>query len=48
MALGLIGKKLGMTRVFDKEAGIMIAVTVVDVAGNEYVCLLYTSPSPRD
>ena len=37
MALGLIGKKLGMTRVFDKEAGSMIAVTVVDVAGNEFV-----------
>lgn len=26
-----------MTRVFDKEAGIMIPVTVVDVAGNEFV-----------
>lgn len=37
MALGLIGKKLGMTRVFDKEAGSMIAVTVVDVSGNEFV-----------
>jgi large subunit ribosomal protein L3 len=37
MALGLIGKKIGMTRVFDKEAGSMIAVTVVDVTGNEYV-----------
>ena len=36
MALGLIGKKVGMTRVFDKEAGSMIAVTVVDVTGNEF------------
>ncbi|MEM9079108.1 MAG: 50S ribosomal protein L3 [Verrucomicrobiota bacterium] len=36
MALGLIGKKIGMTRVFDKEAGSMVAVTVVDVAGNEF------------
>ena len=26
-----------MTRVFDKEAGSMIAVTVVDVSGNEFV-----------
>ena len=26
-----------MTRVFDKEAGVMIPVTVVDVAGNEFV-----------
>ena len=26
-----------MTRVFDKDAGIMIPVTVVDVAGNEFV-----------
>lgn len=37
MSLGLLGKKVGMTRVFDKEAGIMIPVTVVDVAGNEFV-----------
>lgn len=36
MALGLIGKKVGMTRVFDKEAGVMIPVTVVDVAGNAF------------
>ena len=28
---------MGMTRVFDKEAGIMIPVTVVDVSGNEFV-----------
>ncbi len=34
MALGLIGKKLGMTRIFDKEAGSSIPVTVINVAGN--------------
>jgi large subunit ribosomal protein L3 len=37
MPLGIIGKKLGMTRIFDKEAGIMTAVTVIDVTGNEFV-----------
>lgn len=37
MSLGLLGKKVGMTRVFDHETGAMIAVTVVDVAGNEFV-----------
>ena len=36
MPLGIIGKKLGMTRVFDQEAGIMTPVTVIDVAGNEF------------
>ena len=30
MSLGLLGKKLGMTRIFDKEAGSMIPVTVID------------------
>ncbi len=34
MSLGLIGKKLGMTRIFDKEAGSSIPVTVIDVKGN--------------
>lgn len=34
MSLGLLGKKLGMTRVFDNEAGTMIPVTVIDVSGN--------------
>ena len=60
MSLGLLGKKIGMTRVFDKDAGVMIPVNVIDVSGNEYLqvkttetdgysaCLLYTSPSPRD
>lgn len=37
MALGLIGKKIGMTRVFDHEAGIAIPVTVIDVADNSFV-----------
>ncbi|MFN9026339.1 MAG: 50S ribosomal protein L3, partial [Akkermansiaceae bacterium] len=34
MSLGLIGKKIGMTRIFDKEAGSSIPVTVIDVKGN--------------
>ncbi|MFK7849854.1 MAG: 50S ribosomal protein L3 [Akkermansiaceae bacterium] len=34
MSLGLIGKKIGMTRIFDKEAGSSIPVTVIDVSGN--------------
>lgn len=34
MSLGLLGKKLGMTRLFDQQAGSMIPVTVIDVAGN--------------
>ena len=37
MSLGLIGKKIGMTRLFDQEAGSAIAVTVIDVGGNEFV-----------
>ncbi|MGJ8677647.1 MAG: 50S ribosomal protein L3 [Akkermansiaceae bacterium] len=37
MALGLLGKKVGMTRIFDAEAGTSIPVTVVDVAGNEFL-----------
>jgi len=37
MSLGLIGKKVGMTRIFDQEAGIMIPVTVIDVAGNQFL-----------
>lgn len=37
MSLGLLGKKVGMTRIFDREAGIMIPVTVIDVAGNEFL-----------
>jgi large subunit ribosomal protein L3 len=34
MSLGLLGKKLGMTRLFDAEAGSMIPVTVIEVSGN--------------
>lgn len=36
MSLGLIGKKVGMTRVFNQETGAMIPVTVIDVAGNAF------------
>ncbi|MEM7387491.1 MAG: 50S ribosomal protein L3 [Verrucomicrobiota bacterium] len=36
MSLGLIGKKLGMTRVY-AEDGTSVAVTVIDVAGNSVV-----------
>ncbi|MCP5533400.1 MAG: 50S ribosomal protein L3 [Akkermansiaceae bacterium] len=34
MSLGLLGKKLGMTRLFDEQAGSMIPVTVIEVSGN--------------
>jgi large subunit ribosomal protein L3 len=34
MSLGLLGKKIGMTRLFDQKAGSMIPVTVIDVSGN--------------
>ncbi len=34
MSLGLLGKKIGMTRLFDEEARTMIPVTVIDVSGN--------------
>ncbi len=36
MALGLIGKKLGMTKVYT-DKGIAVAVTVVDVSGNTVI-----------
>ncbi len=36
MALGLIGKKVGMTRLFDQESGAMVPVTVIDVKGNSF------------
>ena len=45
MSLGILGKKVGMTRVFDAEAGCMIPVTVVDVNGNEF---LQVKTSERD
>ncbi|MGM0443033.1 MAG: 50S ribosomal protein L3 [Fibrobacterota bacterium] len=31
---GLLGKKVGMTRVIDPETGVVIPVTVIDVSGN--------------
>ena len=34
MSLGLLGKKIGMTRLFDEKNGTMIPVTVIDVSGN--------------
>ncbi|MGE9271409.1 MAG: 50S ribosomal protein L3 [Verrucomicrobiales bacterium] len=34
MSLGLLGKKLGMTRLFDEESQAMIPVTVIEVGGN--------------
>ncbi len=37
MPLGLLGKKLGMTRLFDEQSGSMIPVTVIDVSGNTYL-----------
>lgn len=36
MSIGLIGKKIGMTRIFN-EAGEAIAVTVIDVSDNAFV-----------
>ena len=42
MSLGLLGKKVGMTRVFDKEAGSMIPVTVIDVKDNAFLQLKTT------
>lgn len=34
MSLGLLGKKLGMTRLFDEDSQSMIPVTVIEVSGN--------------
>ena len=36
MSIGLIGKKVGMTRVFDED-GNSVAVTVIDVSENEFL-----------
>ena len=36
MSLGLIGKKIGMTRVFNQETGAMIPVTVIHVGDNVF------------
>jgi large subunit ribosomal protein L3 len=45
MSLGLLGKKLGMTRLFDEQAGTMIPVTVIDVSGNT---ILQTKTPDKD
>lgn len=45
MSLGLLGKKLGMTRLFDEKAGAMIPVTVIDVSGNS---ILQTKTPEKD
>ena len=45
MSLGLLGKKLGMTRLFDQQAGVMIPVTVIDVSGN---AILQTKTQEKD
>lgn len=37
MSIGLLGKKVGMTRVFDAATGAMTPVTVIDVAGNAWL-----------
>ena len=36
MSIGIIGKKVGMTRIFDED-GKSIAVTVIDVSDNEFL-----------
>jgi large subunit ribosomal protein L3 len=36
MSIGLIGKKIGMTRIFD-ENGVSVAVTVIDVSDNIFL-----------
>ncbi len=45
MSLGLLGKKIGMTRLFDEQAGSMIPVTVIDVSGNT---ILQTKTPEKD
>jgi large subunit ribosomal protein L3 len=37
MSIGILGKKIGMTRVFDQDSGAMTAVTVIEVAGNTWL-----------
>lgn len=37
MSLGLLGKKVGMTRVFDETEGKMIPVTVIAAENNEFL-----------
>lgn len=45
MSLGLLGKKIGMTRVFDEEERAMIPVTVIEVSGN---AILQTKTADKD
>ncbi len=45
MSLGLLGKKLGMTRLFDAASQSMIPVTVIEVSGNT---LLQTKTAEKD
>ena len=45
MSLGLLGKKLGMTRLYSEEDGRATAVTVVDVSGNQ---ILQRKTSDKD
>ncbi len=45
MSLCLLGKKNGMTRLFDEQAGSMIPVTVIDVSGNT---ILQTKTPEKD
>ena len=59
MSIGILGKKLGMSQIFD-EKGNSVPVTLIEAgpcritqlkttALDGYTaCLLYTSPSPRD
>ena len=46
MAIGLIGRKVGMTRIFTED-GVSIPVTVIEATPNRVTqlrtCLLYTS-----
>ena len=37
MSFGILGKKIGMTRIFNSESGSMIPVTVIAVNGNSIV-----------
>ena len=36
MSIGLIGKKVGMTRIFNEE-GVAVAVTVIDISDNVFL-----------
>ena len=51
MSIGILGKKLGMSQLFDKD-GNSVPVTLIEAGPCRVTqlktCLLYTSPSPRD